>query len=82
MTLDRKLFVTEQGLLGSCPPATTVNDEIWILSGSSVPFVLRPEHNEDEYTFIGHAFMLDLMNGEMLEDQYKLKDRLRYIHLV
>ena len=82
MNSYRKLFVTEGGLLGSCPPATTPNDEIWILSGSSVPFALHPGREKEEYSFIGHAFMVDLMNGEMLEDQYKLKDRLRYICLV
>lgn len=37
----RRIFVTAKGRLGIGPPGTSVGDEVCILEGSAVPFVLR-----------------------------------------
>lgn len=79
---QRELFVTERGMLGSCPTGIAIGDEIWILDGARVPFILRPGQEEFSYTFVGDTFMLDLMNGEMLNEEYATRDRLRYIDIV
>jgi hypothetical protein len=43
VTKDRSLFVTEDcGYLGCGPAALEPGDEIWLLEGATVPFVLRP----------------------------------------
>ncbi|MBA7494018.1 hypothetical protein ES702_04585 [subsurface metagenome] len=81
-TENRKLVVTQRGFLGSCSEGTAVGDEIWILDGARTPFVLRPCTEESSYTFVGDAFMLDLMNGEMLHGEHGVRDRLRYIDIV
>jgi hypothetical protein len=40
---ERSLFVTEnRGYLGCGPSALEPGDEIWMLEGATVPFVLRP----------------------------------------
>jgi hypothetical protein len=40
-TEDRCYFQTNQGSQGLCYPATQANDEIWMVNGSRVPFILR-----------------------------------------
>lgn len=77
-----QLFVTQQGFLGSCASNTQVGDGIWVLNGARAPFILRPSPDNSSYTFVGDTFMLDLMNGEMLNEDYGLRDRLRYIDII
>ena len=76
------LIVTKRGLLGTCPMRGQAGDEIWILRGSDVPFVLRPMGNGGEYCFIGSIFMLDVMDGGALRERPQLKDELREITIV
>ena len=41
----RRLFITSKGRLGIGPSGTSIGDEICILEGSAVPFVLRRWHD-------------------------------------
>jgi hypothetical protein len=44
----RTYFRTRSGGHGLCYPSCEVGDQVWIVHGSTVPFVLRPIHmNED-----------------------------------
>lgn len=43
MTFNRKLFVTKTGFLGLGPKEAKIGDEVFVLKGGRVPFVLRRE---------------------------------------
>ncbi|KAF4331647.1 heterokaryon incompatibility (het-6OR allele) [Fusarium beomiforme] len=68
-TQGRKLFMTESGLLGLGPKTLgqgTSKDEVWILMGSRVPFILH--HIEgSKYKVVGEAYVHGLMYGEGYE---------------
>lgn len=48
ITSNRVFFMTEGGLLGLGHPDTKPGDEIFILNGGNVPFVLTPRKNDSE----------------------------------
>jgi hypothetical protein len=56
------LCITASGLMASVPYTTEVGDRIMILSGSNVPFVLRPV--KDHYRLIGPCYVHGIMDGE------------------
>lgn len=45
MSQEHVLFVSERGLLGSAPKSTQVGDSIWILCGTTAPWVFVPPQN-------------------------------------
>lgn len=48
------------------------NDELWLLHGAKVPFILRPANNGC-HRVISECFVLDIMCGEAWpEDESKL----------
>jgi hypothetical protein len=63
----RKLLRTRGGLLGLGPKSTDVEkgDQIWVLRGATVPFVLRPA-DDGKYRLIGEAYVHGAMRGEAL----------------
>lgn len=65
----RAMFITERGYMGLCPPESRVGDQIWVLYGGKVPFVLRPTtpdglHHVYTFAFIGDCFLDGFMDGE------------------
>lgn len=60
----RRLFRTRDGYLGTGPRSLKIGDEVWILHGAGVPFVLRMRPNGN-YQLIGEAFVYGIMHGEM-----------------
>ncbi|KAE8441904.1 hypothetical protein EG329_004210, partial [Mollisiaceae sp. DMI_Dod_QoI] len=48
MANSGKLFVTAQGYLGSGPRSVKTGDEVWVITGSSVPLILR-RNEGDKY---------------------------------
>lgn len=69
-TQYQRFFTTYKGYigLGGFPQP---NDEIWILFGGSVPFILRPYHNDSDYagsySLIGDCYVHGIMDGEAME---------------
>ncbi|KAL2671488.1 hypothetical protein Neosp_014078 [[Neocosmospora] mangrovei] len=66
-TEGRKLFMTESGLFGLGPKSlgqdASSKDEVWILIGARVPFILH--HIEDsKYRVVGEAYVHGIMYGE------------------
>jgi hypothetical protein len=59
---NRSFFRTEDGKFGLCFPTSRVGDEVWILAGARVPFVLRAR--EGSYILIGEAYVHGAMDGE------------------
>ena len=64
MAGHRKFAVTETGYIGWVSEAAQLGDEIWILDGGNVPYVLRSSGVEGEYALIGESFVQGLMTGE------------------
>lgn len=68
----RCFFVTECGHFGLGPVQTQAGDEIHIISGGNVPFVLRRSANgavtgaEAHHTLLGTAYVHGIMDGETL----------------
>lgn len=44
---QRRLYITKRGYLGLGPMSLKEGDEVWVLAGSRVPFVLRRKSNDD-----------------------------------
>ena len=74
----RKLFITEDHYFGIGPIDLQAGDEIYILSGAKVPFILRKldldsrslpdnyEYDLPAYSMIGETYLHGLMKGEAL----------------
>lgn len=77
VTDGRHLFSTHGGLLGLGPKSTSGDavcpDEIWILKGARVPFILRPVDEASgirRYRIVGEAYVHGVMYGEMASRFY------------
>lgn len=62
----RSLFRTGKGYLGIGAQSLCPSDEVWLLAGASVPFILRPCQDES-YKLVGEAYLHGVMHGEALE---------------
>ncbi|KAK0736787.1 heterokaryon incompatibility protein-domain-containing protein [Apiosordaria backusii] len=82
---DRCLFTTENGWLGICVDTAQEGDEVWVLEGGPVPYVLRKgDEVEVEIEtgigetrtlktegrrFSGETYVHGIMHGEFLEEE-------------
>ena len=66
-TYKRRLFFTQEGYIGLAPKGAKVGDEIYLLFGAEVPYVLRRK-GDDLQTFevVGECYCHGIMEGEML----------------
>lgn len=62
----RKFVVTEHGRMGLVPRHAREGDVVAILTGASVPIILRPAENF--FTVVGDAYVHGIMDGEAVED--------------
>jgi len=60
-------FVSTTGFMGLVYPDAQPGDEIVILFGLEMPFVVRPDAEPGHYQLIGECFVLGLMEGEAME---------------
>ena len=70
----RCLFTTYSGKMGLCHPNTLPGDEVWVMTGFQVPFVVRPLEPADagfagKYSLCGDAFLDGIMDGELGEKE-------------
>ena len=61
--------------LGLGPVYAEPGDEVWVVSGAHVPNLLRPPAAET-YTLVGECYVHGLMRGEVLYNEYELKDQM------
>ncbi|KAG1865502.1 heterokaryon incompatibility protein-domain-containing protein, partial [Suillus subalutaceus] len=66
MCSARRVFSTEEGDLGIAHQGARVGDEVVVVPGAAVPFVVR-EVEGGAYALIGEAFVHGAMDGEALE---------------
>jgi hypothetical protein len=62
---DRRLFITVSGHLGLGPSDTLPGDNVSVLGGATMPFILRQE--KSYFRLIGECFVDDIMHGEAVE---------------
>ncbi len=63
----RRFAVTEDGYMGLVPACTQVGDQVFLLGGVTVPFVLRRRPEEKKYVLIGDSYIHGVMEGEVAE---------------
>jgi hypothetical protein len=73
------MFVTDDGHIGIGAQAQP-GDEIWLLFGGRVLYILRPRH--DHFTFVGECYVHGYMSGEAMEmwEAGKLKSEWADLH--
>jgi hypothetical protein len=62
-----RLFITDDGMLGTGFSGMMAGDVVCILFGGNVPYILRPTDIEGQYILIGECYVKGLMQGEALE---------------
>ncbi|KAI5927095.1 heterokaryon incompatibility protein-domain-containing protein [Camillea tinctor] len=62
----RTVFRTDANYLGNGPRQLKVGDQVWILAGAKVPFILRPQACGG-YQLVGEAYVHGVMRGEVLD---------------
>ncbi|EGR45037.1 uncharacterized protein TRIREDRAFT_111494 [Trichoderma reesei QM6a] len=69
-TIDRKvLYVTSSGRVGLSCPGITVGDEVWVVYGSNVPFILRRQSGAGiEHRLVGETYLHGVMHGRCVGD--------------
>lgn len=61
---NRRMCISEGGLLGIVPSYALAGDRICIIPKYPVPFVLRPAGGPDTYRIIGECYIHGIMHGE------------------
>ena len=61
----RRVFRTNDNLLGVGPDNMELGDEVWVLAGSCTPFALRQVNTQGtEYRLLGEVYLHGMMHGE------------------
>jgi hypothetical protein len=63
----RRVFSTDRELIGTSFETIQPDDEVWILKGGKVPYILRPSA-AGRYRLIGGAYVHGVMHGEAVTD--------------
>jgi hypothetical protein len=64
------MFRTANHYLGLGPVSSDIGDELWILRGARMPFVLR-RRDDRQYQLIGEAYVHGIMHGEAVQGNFK-----------
>jgi hypothetical protein len=67
-TFGRRLFETSRGFIGLGPAAAQIDDEICLLLGGQVCYVLRTR-KDGHHEFIGECYVHGMMDGQACEDE-------------
>ncbi len=62
--VGKVVFRTNQGQIGTALSSTRIGDEVWVLAGATIPFVLRP-NRDGHYRLLGQAYVHGIMHGEV-----------------
>jgi hypothetical protein len=73
-TFGRRLFETSRGFIGLGPAAAQIDDEICLLLGGKVCYVLRTR-KDGHHEFIGECYVHGMMDGQACEDEsFSIRD--------
>lgn len=67
----RRMYTTAEGALGVGPSGIRRGDEVWVIRGARVPFVLRRREGAaaGEFTLLGETYVHGAMDGDMLDEK-------------
>ncbi|KAH8594437.1 heterokaryon incompatibility protein-domain-containing protein [Bisporella sp. PMI_857] len=68
MRYDCRFFITQQGYIGRGPPSLQQGDQVCVLFGGRVPFILRKDKEVEEFQLVGEAYVHGIMKGEAMQD--------------
>ncbi|KAK0627606.1 heterokaryon incompatibility protein-domain-containing protein [Immersiella caudata] len=66
--IGRSLFCTASLKLGVGPKEMQPDDQVCIIYGTRVPFIIRQCEEKEGYTFVGECYIREYMNGETIRD--------------
>jgi hypothetical protein len=69
--LGRSYFITERGYMGLGDPK--VGDQVWVLCGGDIPFILRPSREPLAHYLIRDCYVHGIMDGEAMVDFDKMR---------
>ncbi|XXG93998.1 hypothetical protein Hte_000249 [Hypoxylon texense] len=72
----RVMFITKTGLLGFGANHMSNGDQLWVLDGGCVPFILRPSSGNPvpgSHHLIGSSYVHGIMRGEAATEAHKSK---------
>jgi hypothetical protein len=73
-TFGRRLFETSRGFMGLGPPGAQVGDQVCLLLGGQVLYVLR-DREDGHREFIGECYVHGMMDGQACEDEsFSIRD--------
>ncbi|KKY23522.1 putative ankyrin and het domain protein [Diplodia seriata] len=62
-----ELEQTAGGYLGLGPKSIRKGDEVWLVQGARVPFILRTDFEKDAQVIVGETYLHGFMHGEMMD---------------
>lgn len=75
--MSRRLVTTHTGHIGLAPATVVPGDAIYILLGSTMPVILRPDQ-DGRFEVVGECYVDGFMNGEAIErldsGEFRLQD--------
>jgi Heterokaryon incompatibility protein (HET) len=71
LLVSRCPFITWNGRTGFGPSSMKLNDEIWLLEGGRVPYILRKDPQNNYFTFVGECLVFGVMRGELMTDEFR-----------
>lgn len=66
--LGRSFFVTKKGFFGIGPRDVKKGDNVSVMLGSDVPFILRRHESNVGFRLIGETYVHGIMEGEVIRD--------------
>ena len=64
------MFKTETGFVGTALPNIQEKDQVALIAGLRMPFIVRPGVTDaDPYRILGPAYVQDAMSGEYWSDE-------------
>jgi hypothetical protein len=79
--INNRVFVTSSGQLGLGPAHMKPNDEVVVLFGGELPFLLRPLVN-GQWKFVGPCYVHGIMKGEALAGEGANENNHEWFELV
>jgi hypothetical protein len=67
----RKFGLLEDGRIGLFPECSKIGDEVAVLVGVAVPFILRPTPYPNTWQVVGDCYVRGIMNAEILREKEK-----------
>jgi Heterokaryon incompatibility protein (HET) len=66
-------FITENGYVGIAPPYIQEGDCVCIFPRARMPYILRPESENNAFRLVGGAYVHSIMHGEFFEAEREVQ---------